>query len=480
MLVFHTILPIKPSVTRRQAIDLFIEWVVRNYHLPFVPDDFLSYDRDGHEEFTITKGKYTYAISHYKDETTELTACKLREEDREIWETNNVFVNSHGEVRLYIQTNYIGGSFGNTIPLPHTPFTVKLFIRAGYCCDDSFFNISGHPIVMDESLLEACGLAMQGQWTNILPIVYCSKDYWATELPISDLAKRLQGIAHVIIEPSLEISFKLRETSNANNAFRGHIGIYLPGQSYHRKFSYDYSVAVGEKIVDEIVSTVINAWLNTENAQKYSWDHIQILKSRQKVGKLEHKTDELSDMKELNSMYEDENNRLTSSNTELLKEKRILFDENQRLKELLDAYRSSGSGSESILIKAGTEYDLFPGEQTDLILSILEKEMASLSEDTRPYTLLKSILTANARNGYQERIIAGIEHAFSSSGGICSEKQVRELKSVGFEVEKAGKHYKITFAGDDRYMFTVSATPSDYRTAENMISTITKTLFRKK
>ena len=332
---------------------------------------------------------------------------------------------------------------------------------------------------MNESLLEACGLAMQGQWTNILPIVYCSKDYWETGLPISELAKRLQGVAHVIMEPSMDLSYKLRDASNANNAFRGHIGIYLPGQSYHRKFSCDYSVAIGDKIVDEIVSTVINAWLNTENAQRYSWDQIQILKSRQKVGKLEHKTDELSEIKELNSMYEDENSRLTRSNIELQKEKRALFDENQRLRDLLDTYRSSGSGAKTILITAGSEYDLYPGEQSDLILSILEKEMVALSEDTRPYTLLSSIILSNTRIGHQEKIIQGIENVFSSSGGICSDKQIRELKGIGFDVEKTGKHYKITFAGDPRYMFTVSATPSDHRTAENMISTITRTLFRK-
>ncbi len=40
-------------------------------------------------------------------------------------------------------------------------------------------------------------------------------------------------------------------------------------------------------------------------------------------------------------------------------------------------------------------------------------------------------------------------------------------------MEEEGPHYKVIFH-DERYMFTVSKTPSDYREGKNMISEIAK------
>ncbi len=479
MLVFHTILPLKPTVTRKQCVELFIEWVAGNHHLPFTAGDFETYDKSGHEELTITKGIYTYAISHYKDEHTELTACKLIEIKREIWETNNVYVNTDGKIKLYIQTHYTGSSFGDALPSPHPPFTIKLFIRNNLCASDEMFDITDRPIVMDDHLVEPCGKSMQGQWGNLLPIVYCSKDYWPINLDVSYLANKLQGIAHVISEPSLEISYKLRAASVSNNAFRGHVGIYLPGQSYYRKFNTDGTETPGVRLEDEIINTVKNAWLNTEDAALYSWDQVQTLKSRQRVGLLEKRTSEFGETKELNGLYESDNERLAGQNKELQKEKRVLYDENERLKTMLDAYRSAGGQAQSYLIRTGEEFDLYPGEQNDLLLEIMQKALPSLAVGTRPHSIITSILSANSKIGHREQIEESIRKIFANYGGISSDKQKRELKTAGFEVEKPGGHYKITFAGDDRYMFTVAATPGDHCAGQNMISDIIKKLFLK-
>ncbi len=43
---------------------------------------------------------------------------------------------------------------------------------------------------------------------------------------------------------------------------------------------------------------------------------------------------------------------------------------------------------------------------------------------------------------------------------------VNALRGLGFEV-KAGSHDKYVFHGDDRYIVTISNSPSDYREGEN-------------
>ena len=45
-----------------------------------------------------------------------------------------------------------------------------------------------------------------------------------------------------------------------------------------------------------------------------------------------------------------------------------------------------------------------------------------------------------------------------------------------FEITEAGKHYKITYRGDQRYMVTVGKTPSDNRSGSNNAAMIGKVM----
>lgn len=54
---------------------------------------------------------------------------------------------------------------------------------------------------------------------------------------------------------------------------------------------------------------------------------------------------------------------------------------------------------------------------------------------------------------------------------------LQELKDIGFEISEDGKHYKLTYFGDARYTIALAKTPSDYRSGQNNISIITKTVF---
>ena len=50
---------------------------------------------------------------------------------------------------------------------------------------------------------------------------------------------------------------------------------------------------------------------------------------------------------------------------------------------------------------------------------------------------------------------------------------INNLKKCGFKVEEDGPHYKLIFH-DERYIFMVSKTPSDYREGNNLYSDISK------
>ncbi|KFL36718.1 hypothetical protein N788_03665 [Arenimonas donghaensis DSM 18148 = HO3-R19] len=52
-----------------------------------------------------------------------------------------------------------------------------------------------------------------------------------------------------------------------------------------------------------------------------------------------------------------------------------------------------------------------------------------------------------------------------------------ELIRLGFSLSEDGKHFKIVYHGDPRYMFVLPKTSSDYRAGRNAASDITGILF---
>ena len=48
----------------------------------------------------------------------------------------------------------------------------------------------------------------------------------------------------------------------------------------------------------------------------------------------------------------------------------------------------------------------------------------------------------------------------------------QELKELGFVITEEGKHYRLTYYGDDRYQITLAKTGSDWREGKNAASVI--------
>jgi ribonuclease BN (tRNA processing enzyme) len=48
----------------------------------------------------------------------------------------------------------------------------------------------------------------------------------------------------------------------------------------------------------------------------------------------------------------------------------------------------------------------------------------------------------------------------------------QRLQELGFEITEDGKHYKLTYYGDNRYFTSVAKTPSDNRTGNNTAGNI--------
>ena len=72
----------------------------------------------------------------------------------------------------------------------------------------------------------------------------------------------------------------------------------------------------------------------------------------------------------------------------------------------------------------------------------------------------------------REKTLKNLFKDYKNLSGV--KKQV--LKEMGFEITDDGKHYRLTYYGDDRYKTTIAKTGSDWREGKNIAATILKNM----
>lgn len=119
---------------------------------------------------------------------------------------------------------------------------------------------------------------------------------------------------------------------------------------------------------------------------------------------------------------------------------------------------------EDIVINLGTEKEFFSDEFKGFILSALRNELKRIEgpgNNLRRIDALRSILAANASSFDPEKSAALIKAA------LKQDKIVRNwVKTEG------KKHNKLNYFGDNRYQVTMAKTSSDFRSNENLASTM--------
>lgn len=164
--------------------------------------------------------------------------------------------------------------------------------------------------------------------------------------------------------------------------------------------------------------------------------------------------------------------------------------------ELKDKYQQALRKEESMkntstaregrpLLIYGSEQELYSGETKAIILDSLRRAMENTesSEDGkdnfRRYDILNSVYDTNT-DGQTECLVRNkrkrVEDTLYGTDDIG--KIIKGLEKMGFTVENSGSgHYKIRYGNDDRYIFILPATTSDFRAFKNAATTIKKKFF---
>ena len=117
--------------------------------------------------------------------------------------------------------------------------------------------------------------------------------------------------------------------------------------------------------------------------------------------------------------------------------------------------------SEPVLF-VGDEPEFYPGEIKGLLLSILKKELDSEAySDTRKGHILQDIYDSNHTPGEPvRRRQEKLKQMLKTYDGMTKVLK-QSLQDMGFTITDDGKHYKLVYYGDERYVFTLACTPSE-------------------
>lgn len=475
MLIFSTKLPVKDSFTKEKFFELVIQW---NQGSPHDRIDGLVWNgghqhRWGDEKRVLEITEYdAVAAAHF-----------VRNEMHGVnWTTEFILHTERKEIGIYLSRE----ATENTIYFHKEfkpPYFVKLLMRDGFLASDEGIPISDRPhsfgATKEEQLL-LTRLCLEDHTAFRLPVVYLTRD-WFTERYVLDedeMAQRLRGVAHVLVESDKEVSRILKGACSAQNAYDGGMAIYFPSLSARTKRFIPYDGMDKEKLMSQMVRMVFR-YMNQQKRERLdTWDGILMLQMRRHTDQLladKHRieADTQQTFKENEEVWEE----FVKAQTQV----EALTEQNERLQNELAVLRARvDSMGEHPLLYYGSEQDFYEGEILEFVLSALSEKLDRLPNEKdnplRSVDVLQDVLSANECEGIQAQRHAELKRVLKGYRTLTPDIR-STLIDIGFKITSEGKHHKLTYYDNDRYVITMAKSGSDWRGGENLISEIRKRIY---
>ena len=172
-------------------------------------------------------------------------------------------------------------------------------------------------------------------------------------------------------------------------------------------------------------------------------------------------------MNQVYETFDEDLNSLQQKLDELVKANEALMIENSVLRAKLNTVDAMP------IVYQGEEEDFYPNEIKDMILGVLDDALSTTENSTRKADILTDILHCNEYlhlNEERKQRVKAIFKGYKTLTGAMKQ----ELNDLGMTITDDGKHYKLTYHDDPRYMVTIGKTPSDNRAGSNNAAMINK------
>lgn len=399
MLLFSTILPIKDTLTKDNFIQQVIDW---NQGSPHQVNVIPNIEWHGERNIKFGDDKMWMRIEEYRNKNIIAVRYEKTEDDGVVWDTDYVMNFDEMKMSVRLDRGYLEEAVTDDTTFS-SPAFIQLLIKAGYIEDDGNLPIDYKPIFAEESNAQLVADIMNGNTKYRLPVMYISKTYAGTDpVDVWNVAKRLKGVAHVLVQKNAWSGSVLRGLTDSKNEYNGAIGIYFPNQAIgHIKYlrrDYPGSDAI---LADKIIKRVLEYSTSQRMGMLYTWTGVNnaLLRDRYSSKREELVASEsarkLSESAARLNAYEaaamrkeaEETRRLAQENEELVEsvdeEMKSMRQQIESLTRQNDALtyenlglhaRLDGMSTKPILYH-GSEEEFFPDEIKEFILGAVLKEL---------------------------------------------------------------------------------------------------------
>ncbi len=463
MILFATILNLTDKLTKEAFVRLVIDWNQNSPHsVNIIPN--LHWKGEMNKRF----GDETrfLEINEYRNQNIVAIRFQTVEEDGLIWHTD--FVTNFDEMRMAIQLDRSYKEDAVSLSTDYlAPQFIQPLIQNGYLQSDKDLRISHRPHWINANNMYLIANLINKNKRYALPVVYVSRTIDDKDpFDVGDLAWKLKGVAHVFVQQSRSFGGNLRKICRNRAAFNGTVDIFFPNAAI-TPGRYFYRATDGledKKLARKVFNEVMRFATAQEIPSLYTYDGVasalladRYLSNRAEKYEAEKAKKEAEDEREsvyltFDGALEEYEKRIES----LVNANNALRYENQGLRNKL-----MENDTEPILF-IGDEREFYPGEAKGLLLSILKKELDSEAySDTRKGHILRDVYESNHTPGEPiRRRQEKLKQLLRTYDGMTKVLK-QDLQDMGFTITDDGKHYKLVYYNDQRYVFTLACTPSE-------------------
>ena len=453
-----------------QVFSECINWILDSPHTGFAQEELAKLSVG--EDFNVHKG--AEQIDYSQAEAGEMIIGSLRytkSNETHKWITEISVRREAKACWISVVSDIVTMTASVGTPELKKPLIIIRLIAKFGGGNDGDFPITIYPILLDETpeSREIAKAVINGDCRSTLPIIYVSANNNERHQVIPErLARKLSGLAHVLVEPSRGFSHEIRRFVSSRNVYGGAVGIYWPNGSGITLFRRGFNeIKLFEQTIFDKVCEALS-FLIPPN--KCSWEEVSHVKNRNAIEHIKKAGNSATEARELVELYEQEISEKTSSVLALTRE----IDRLNTVVRQLE-FRTPVQGG--ILIDTGDEDDYFEDEILELTL-IAVKEL--LQKSTHPRSrrehLLSSIINNNSSNEPHESKARILKESLRGYREMT--KKTRDtLEELGFSLVSEGKHWKITYQDDYRYTYVLPKTGSDHRGGLNAAADIANIVY---
>jgi len=437
--IFATEFPVTREITNSEFAASAIAWI-RGISKSTVLQNFEGKEQYDDDFFLEAGSGETLQFKSYED--SAIRALGVRHELPDligrVWRTECVVSHCDAGSFLRVRGQCLLNDSSATVMTPKKPFFITQAIEDGWGSNDGDFAVSNTPFHLNDTNLGLASEVVKGEQECLLPCVYVSRGNDNTlSLDADVLARKLAGLAHVVVEPSRKFSFRLMENSFRRNPYGGAVGIFIRGRGEVIRLYAKSGTGKQHTKIAEVISAVVD--LNSKQSARsgLEWQTLQELQGRRLRKQVsENLSEELSD-------YIDEFDREISAKDEKIKNL-------QQLLELANAIGNDFAGESPDIISLGLAEklgsQLYDGEFSDRLRYFMLDSLSlnrGADLDHRTIELVSRIVENTSYSGRAISLVGQIKSA-GKDGNQMSKNLGNILSGFGYAKSTEGKHVKYT------------------------------------